>query len=104
MSLAEKFLNLDKVREKLGVKHRQWTMCSMVVHAFLMGDWNVNLADKITTVLEKGVQVLVYSGDKDYICNWRGGEAWTNALEWSKKEEFNNQNYKEWIVDGKTAG
>lgn len=48
--------------------------------------------------------ILVYSGDKDFICNWRGGEAWTNAVNWSGKSDFNNAAYKEWIVNGASAG
>jgi cathepsin A (carboxypeptidase C) len=54
----------------------------------LLGDWVNNLATKITGVLESGVEVLVYSGDKDFICNWRGGEAWTHGVEWSGSENF----------------
>jgi carboxypeptidase C (cathepsin A) len=48
----------------------------------LMGDWMLNLQDDVTYLLENGIRVLVYSGDKDYICNWRGGEKWTNTLDW----------------------
>ena len=48
--------------------------------------------------------MLVYSGDKDFICNWRGGEAWTNAVEWSGEAEFNKVEYKDWTVNGKAAG
>ena len=50
------------------------------------------------------IEVLVYSGDKDWICNWRGGEAWTHATKWAHKKEFNAQEYEQWNVDGKAAG
>jgi len=71
---------------------------------FLMGDWILDMSSKIATVLESGLSVLVYSGDKDFVCNWRGGEAWTAAVPWSGKDEFNKATYKEWAVDGKPAG
>jgi len=48
--------------------------------------------------------VLVYSGDKDFVCNWRGGEAWTTAVKWSGKSDFGSSQYKDWTVDGKPAG
>jgi carboxypeptidase C (cathepsin A) len=40
------------------------------------------------------IEVLVYSGDKDWICNWRGGESWTQATKWAHKKEFNAQEYE----------
>jgi cathepsin A (carboxypeptidase C) len=83
MSNSDEFLNLPIVQEKLGVSGRKWVECSQAVHTFLLGDWINNMADKITAILETGMQVLVYSGDKDFVCNWRGGEAWTQAVKWS---------------------
>jgi cathepsin A (carboxypeptidase C) len=59
----------------------------------LLGDWINNLGTKIPGILEKGLEVLVYSGDKDFVCNWRGGEAWTKAVEWSGQASFNAAPY-----------
>ena len=42
----------------------------------------------IDEVDKTDVEVLVYSGDKDWICNWRGGEAWTHEVEWNGKAAF----------------
>ena len=75
-----------------------------MVHTALTGDWLNNLAGKIQAVLETGLRVLVYSGDKDFVCNWRGGEAWTNAVTWSGQTEFQQAQYKDWLVNGKPAG
>lgn len=49
-----------------------------------MGDWMTNQASNVTYLLDSGVPGIVYSGDKDFIVNWRGGEAWTHELKWSK--------------------
>ena len=76
----------------------------MDVHMMLLGDWVNNLASKVTGILESGLEVLVYSGDKDFICNWRGGEAWTNAVDWEGTAEFNSAPYNVWEVDGVAAG
>lgn len=61
----------------------------MAVHTSMLGDWMTDLSPKVAYLLENGVKGLVYSGDVDFICNWRGGEAWTNALEWANKKDFN---------------
>lgn len=74
------------------------------MHTNLLGDWINNLGTKITGILEKNLQVLVYSGDKDFVCNWRGGEAWTNAVEWSGQKGFQAAQYKDWTVNGQPAG
>jgi len=55
-------------------------------------------------ILNNGLDVLVYSGDKDFICNWYGGRAWTNAVEWDHKKEFNDAQFEKWAVNGKPAG
>ena len=34
------------------------------------------------------IPVLIYAGDADYICNWLGNKAWTDALEWHGKGEY----------------
>jgi len=47
-----------------------------------------SMQGNVTTLLESGVNVLVYSGDKDFICNWRGGEKWTYETNWTHKSEF----------------
>jgi cathepsin A (carboxypeptidase C) len=82
MSPADNLLAQDSIKEVLGVKGRDWQECNMVVHTALLGDWMKNLAPKVTDILNAGLDVLVYSGDKDFICNWRGGEAWTLKTQW----------------------
>ncbi len=57
-----------------------------MVHTYLLGDWMTNLMPQVAWMLDNtDLEVLVYSGDKDFICNWRGGEAWTAATKWSGK-------------------
>jgi cathepsin A (carboxypeptidase C) len=100
----DRFLARQDVREELGVGDRDWSSCNMIVHTFMLGDWITNLVPNVKNILDKGVRVLVYSGDKDWVCNWRGGEAWTRALPWAKQDEFNGKNYEKWNVQGKAAG
>lgn len=103
-SNLDKYLALENVREELHVGKRSWSSCNMVVHFVMLGDWTTNMKTHVRNLLEKKVRVLVYSGDRDYVCNWRGGEAWTHSLDWTGKEDFNNSEYNKWIVDGEEAG
>jgi cathepsin A (carboxypeptidase C) len=104
MSLSDEYFNTPKIQAALGVTGRNWVECDMKVHTAMLGDWTTNMADKVAAVLETGLQVLVYSGDKDFICNWRGGEAWTSAVQWSGQSDFNKVEYKNWTVSGEPAG
>jgi len=86
------------------VTGRKWVECKKSVQMFMLGDWMTNLATKVADIANKGYTVLIYSGDKDFICNWRGGEAWTTALDWTGKTSFNEATYKDWTVNGVPAG
>lgn len=57
-------------------------MCNVKVYESLLGDWDVSQNSDVAFLLGIGVNVLVYNGDKDFICNWRGGDAWTYHLQW----------------------
>jgi len=104
-SQADTFLNAKNVTDTLGVTGRKWESCNMLVHTFLLGDWMTNLMPDVVSILDDyDVQVLVYSGDKDWICNWRGGEAWTLATKWESQEDFGKTDYADWMVNGKAAG
>lgn len=87
-SPADNLLKTAAVQKVLGVEGRSWTECSQVVHTALLGDWMLDLSSKVTDLLNDGLDVLVYSGDKDFICNWRGGEAWTHEVAWTGRESF----------------
>ncbi|KAA1476372.1 hypothetical protein DENSPDRAFT_884280 [Dentipellis sp. KUC8613] len=58
----------------------------------------------VSALLERGIFVLLYVGDYDWICNWVGSERWTLALEWSGQKEFQAQALRAWTVDGEAAG
>jgi len=95
----------DDIKKILGVSGRGWAECATLPHIALLGDWMVNLAPKVTDILNDGsADVLIYSGDKDFICNWRGGEAWTDKCSWSGQADFHKQEYKEWAVGSESAG
>ena len=40
---------------------------------------------------------VIYAGDVDFICNYLGNRAWTQALDWNHKEEFNQSEDVDWF-------
>ena len=79
----DQFLAREDVKVALNVTDRSWQDCDPTVYQNLQHDQILGEENNVTYLLENNVNVLVYSGDKDYVCNWRGGEKWTNNLKWT---------------------
>jgi len=100
-SAADSFLTDPTMMENLGVrKGQKWEECNMEVHSALMGDWMANLEAVIPGMLASGVKVMVYAGDKDFICNWVGNQQWVQKMQWPGQEEFNAKTMATWTADG----
>ncbi|KAK4495414.1 hypothetical protein PRZ48_013745 [Zasmidium cellare] len=71
------YLNSPRVSKALGA-YTNWTMGSMTVSlAFettMDEQKELNTIEDVRCLVEEGVYVIVYHGDADYICDWRGGE------------------------------
>ncbi|XAR72139.1 Carboxypeptidase C [Bertholletia excelsa] len=100
----EKFLNLETVRDALGVGNRKFVSCSTAVYAGLLLDWMRNLEIGIPALLEDGIKLLIYAGEYDLICNWLGNSRWVHAMEWSGQKEFESSPEIPFEVDGSEAG
>ncbi|XP_028776242.1 serine carboxypeptidase-like [Neltuma alba] len=103
-SSMEQFLNEKEVKDALGVGDLKFVSCSVAVYAALRYDWMRNLEPGIPALLEDGIRMLVYAGDKDLICNWLGNARWVDAMEWSGQEAFLASPNVSFVVDGKEAG
>ena len=73
-----------------------WVSCNNAVNADFKNDWMINYDGLVADMLEGGVEVLIYAGDVDFICNSLGNKAWTLDLDWSGKEQFNAEADKDW--------
>ncbi|KAF2134717.1 putative carboxypeptidase S1 [Dothidotthia symphoricarpi CBS 119687] len=73
---AVTFLNQKWVREQLGVPEMNFTWDSQLVRNqfFQTGDALRRTIQEVQDVLEQGVKVAMIYGDRDFQCNWFGGE------------------------------
>jgi len=48
--------------------------------------------------------VVIWAGDADWVCDYMGGEAVTNEIEFSGHEEFKNKELSNYTVNGVVGG
>ena len=80
-------MNSDDYREQFFtdaglVFDKDWEMCATLPHLTLLNDFNKSWGYKLAPLLDAGLPVLIYNGDKDYLCNTIGAQMWTDALVW----------------------
>lgn len=98
-------LNQPNVKTALGVPQSiTWADCNSGPHTALLGDWVQSFAQDLPSVLKAGATVLVYSGVEDFVCNWKGGKAWVDAMKWGGQGGFLAAPTKNWLVKGVKAG
>jgi len=65
-----------------------------------MHDYQQMIPDQLAA----GIRVLIYAGDRDYICNWLGNQAWAQQLTWPHHDAFANATIGNWTAPGATDG
>jgi carboxypeptidase C (cathepsin A) len=60
----------------------------------LIGDAIRGNISNLEFILDKGYQIAMVHGDRDYRCNWLGGEAVSLAAQWRHTEDFNEAGYE----------
>ncbi|KAI3809552.1 hypothetical protein L1987_25529 [Smallanthus sonchifolius] len=104
-SNVENFLGESSVKAALGVPSNiDFVSCSDTVYRAMLNDWMRNLEVGIPALLEDNVQLLVYAGEYDLICNWVGNSRWVHAMSWSGQKDFIAASNVSFLVDGKEAG
>ena len=65
-------MSQQSVKSALGVGNIEFVSCSTTVHQEMITDIMRNLEVGVPALLEAGINLLVYAGEYDLICNWLG--------------------------------
>jgi len=89
------FLNQNWVQAALGVPVNYTASSMSVGMAFNnAGDTGRTQAlSHIAKLLEKGVKVALVHGDRDFVCNWIGGEAASLLVNYTGSDDFASAGY-----------
>jgi len=85
----QKYLNQKDVMEALGAEVSSYDSCNFDINRNFnfAGDWMQPFHRLVPGILAE-IPVLIYAGDADFICNWLGNLAWTDALEWPGQKDY----------------
>ncbi|XP_059314690.1 serine carboxypeptidase-like [Lycium ferocissimum] len=104
-SRMDTYLNDAQVKKALGVSPDiDFVSCSSEVYSAMQTDWMKNLELGIPSLLEDGINLLIYAGEYDLICNWLGNSNWVHAVEWSGQKDFGAASSVPFTVDGEEKG
>ncbi|KAF8977297.1 Cell death protease [Entomortierella lignicola] len=99
------YLSRRDVREALHATSviGDWQECNMRVNSALRFDDSQPSVTLLPDVLEK-IEVMLYSGEQDLICNHIGTEYLISNLTWQGEKGYQNALDVSWTVDEKPAG
>ncbi|GMI30006.1 hypothetical protein TrRE_jg77 [Triparma retinervis] len=106
MHAVTEFVTQDRVREALdALVPTTFEACNMDVYMKFLFDWMKEYDKALPAMLDEGINILIYAGDADFICNWMGNLAWVEDMEWAGKEAFNKAKEENFVLDdGKAYG
>ncbi|CAI5512908.1 unnamed protein product [Closterium sp. Naga37s-1] len=102
-SAGNAYLNSAEVKQKLGVK-KEWRDCDDNVYFAMLMDFERDETEHVRYVLNNGLRVLIYAGEKDFICNWIGNSWWLRSLKWKDQGAYRKAKYKPFLLAGSQKG
>ncbi|KAL6354101.1 hypothetical protein LRP88_12435 [Fusarium phalaenopsidis] len=92
----DNYLNQAWVQQELGVPLNFTTDWGLIAKVFLgeTGDPMIGSFTTLEKVINRGVNVAIVYGDRDYRCPWYGGENVSLALNFQDAEEFCSAGYE----------
>lgn len=108
MNYIDQYLNSDFVKNAVGASNiEMYNSCDETVfrNFLFSGDGLKPFQQYVAELLNKNIPVLIYAGDKDFICNWLGNHGWSDALEYTGHVDFEQKPLQPWYtLDKKLAG
>ncbi len=99
------YVNSSEVKQALGTEGRNYFYWSTEANAAMRNDWSLALSGNLAYALDSGKKVVLWYGDKDYICNYLGGIYVVEHIPWTGKTGFGQEGLQKWnLADGKEVG
>lgn len=99
------YLNSSKIISAIGAK-TIYTECADDPYKKFSetGDVSRSFVQTLSTIVQSRVRTLIWAGDADWICNWYGGLAVAETINYPESYTFKNQTLEEYTVNGQARG
>lgn len=98
------FMSKSSTRSLLHVGSKQWIDCNRTVFEYYTQDIMNSTISYFPSILSKGIQVMIYNGQNDFICNTPGVENMIASIDWPGASGFASAPKLNWMVEGSMAG
>lgn len=102
------YLNRRDVQHALNIpKDRaptRWQECNPKTSKALKGEDSEPAVGALERVMERGVEVLLFSGKEDFLCNYVGTEWMIGNMTWKGQKGFVDSRALDWTVEGEAVG
>ena len=100
----DSWITSGSIREMLNVGNAPWIDCNRTVQLHFYGDMSNSTDPLLTFILERGLRVLLFSGQDDFIVTSSGVQNMISSLGWSGVPSFLSSPKVVWKVNGEIAG
>ncbi|RAK79377.1 putative carboxypeptidase S1 [Aspergillus fijiensis CBS 313.89] len=99
------YLNNAAVQRAIGARQNYSECPDAPYYKFAAtGDGTRSFLATLSDVVQTGINVLLWAGDADWICNWIGGFGVANAVEFAGQMAFQNKTLQPYKVNGTEKG
>jgi carboxypeptidase C (cathepsin A) len=101
----DNLLNTNATLARIGAE-KEWEESNFDVYVnfALTGDWMRTKRPALESVIDAGVRTILFDGDADYICNYKGFEALADGLQTRFTKQYARTKWSSWKVNGQLAG
>lgn len=99
------YLTQSSIQTKIGAKVKYQECPTAPYNKFAAtGDDSRTYLGNLSTVVQSGVQTLIWAGDADWICNWYGVLNAANDIDYDGQAEFKSKALSAYTVNGVHKG
>jgi carboxypeptidase C (cathepsin A) len=103
------YFKLPEVIERLNISDRPYfanevnDICNSSIEFTYADDFDP-MDSSLRTIINSNIKVLLFTGDKDFICNLDSQEMWLSKFEWEGQSHIVNDAYTDWKLDDTLYG